>query len=415
MGCAKAAAMKPRIALLHYTAPPVVGGVEAIVGVHARLLAGAGYRTAIVVGRGRGGPGVRAVVRPLLDSRHPEIRAASRDLDRGETTPAYHRLVDRLTGLLASAVRTADLVLAHNVLTLHKNLPLTAALWRVASVRGPRVVAWTHDLAFANPQDAPVLHPGEPWDLLRTRHPAVTYVAVSPSVATHLREVVGITDARVIPNGVDEASLAHRAPAIEQLVRAHRLLEREIVLLAPVRITRRKNLELALRVLAALVESGSDALLVVAGPIGPHNPQNRAYLNELLALRRSLRVEDRALFLSADPSRTSGLRTAEVGDLYQMCDAVLLTSTLEGFGLPPLEAGLYRLPVFASNLEVFRQVAGDLFHPFDLDAPPREIAQQIRDALAADRAYRLRLLARRTYRWPAIFAEHIEPLIHRLL
>jgi hypothetical protein len=32
-----------RIALLHYTAPPVVGGVESVIGHHSRLMINTGY------------------------------------------------------------------------------------------------------------------------------------------------------------------------------------------------------------------------------------------------------------------------------------------------------------------------------------------------------------------------------------
>ena len=40
------------VALLHYSAPPVVGGVESVLGHHARLMADAGHQVRIVAGRG---------------------------------------------------------------------------------------------------------------------------------------------------------------------------------------------------------------------------------------------------------------------------------------------------------------------------------------------------------------------------
>ena len=59
---------KGRIALLHYTALPVVGGVEVVVGRHATLLADAGYDVAIVAGRGRSpDPRVEFVRIPIAD------------------------------------------------------------------------------------------------------------------------------------------------------------------------------------------------------------------------------------------------------------------------------------------------------------------------------------------------------------
>jgi hypothetical protein len=41
-----------KIALLHYSAPPIVGGVESVLGQHARLMADAGHAVRVVAARG---------------------------------------------------------------------------------------------------------------------------------------------------------------------------------------------------------------------------------------------------------------------------------------------------------------------------------------------------------------------------
>ena len=53
-----------RVALLHYAAPPVIGGVESVVGQHARLMADAGHQVCIVAGRGE-----RTDPRSIIDPR----------------------------------------------------------------------------------------------------------------------------------------------------------------------------------------------------------------------------------------------------------------------------------------------------------------------------------------------------------
>jgi glycosyltransferase involved in cell wall biosynthesis len=69
------------------------------------------------------------------------------------------------------------------------------------------------------------------------------------------------------------------------LARRLDLLRADLLLLLPARITRRKNIEFALEVLASLRrEGGQDARLLVTGPPGPHNPGNLAYLEQLLQL-----------------------------------------------------------------------------------------------------------------------------------
>jgi len=43
---------KPTTAILHYTAPPVVGGVEAVIDAHARIFLQMGYPVSIIAGQG---------------------------------------------------------------------------------------------------------------------------------------------------------------------------------------------------------------------------------------------------------------------------------------------------------------------------------------------------------------------------
>ena len=43
---------RPRTAILHYSAPPVVGGVEAVMLAHARTFVAAGLEVTVIAGRG---------------------------------------------------------------------------------------------------------------------------------------------------------------------------------------------------------------------------------------------------------------------------------------------------------------------------------------------------------------------------
>ena len=45
--------------------------------------------------------------------------------------------------------------------------------------------------------------------------------------------------------------------------------------------------------------------------------------------------------------------------LYKNCDALVYPSLLEGFGIPPLEALLYKKPIILSDISVFREVFED--------------------------------------------------------
>lgn len=46
-------------------------------------------------------------------------------------------------------------------------------------------------------------------------------------------------------------------------------------------------------------------------------------------------------------------------ELYRNCNALVYPSLLEGFGIPPLEALLYKKPIILSDIEVFREVFED--------------------------------------------------------
>ena len=130
------------IAILHYTAPPIVGGVESIIFEHARLLNEAGYPPRLVVGRGGDGglpAGQPVTLIPEIDTGshvHPELAEA---LNRGELLPEFESWRDRIAAALAEALAGVDVLIAHNVMTMHFNLPLTAALHKL---RVAQFISW---------------------------------------------------------------------------------------------------------------------------------------------------------------------------------------------------------------------------------------------------------------------------------
>ena len=108
---------KPHIAMLHYSAPPIVGGVEAIMAEHARLFLEAGYSVTLVVGRGGDaglpeGVGVRLI--PEIDSEHPANRALVEALDRGEVPEGFTDLRDFIAERLAETLARIDILVNHS-------------------------------------------------------------------------------------------------------------------------------------------------------------------------------------------------------------------------------------------------------------------------------------------------------------
>lgn len=405
------------VAILHYAGPPGIGGVEATIAAHIRLLADDGYAVRVVVGAGGSSDGREDLrLLPRLGSRHPEVEAVSAELRRGAVTPAFHALVETLADELLTALQGCSVALVHNVPTLHKNLAFTAALHRLHMAgRAPRLLAWAHDFAWRDPLYLPELHPGWPWDLLRTPWPGVQYVAVSQDRRATLAALLGLPTAAiaVVTPGVDVARLAKVEPATWALVEQHRLLEAAPLLLLPARITRRKNIEGALRIVAALRDAGLHPRLVVTGPPGPHNPANAAYLDELQRLRAELDAPVLFLYESFrdDQGRPRPVSEAMIADWLSLADGLLFPSRAEGFGMPVIEAALRGVPVFCADIAPFREIAGDNAWFFDLNAPPATVAQQIASALHDDPRYRLRQHVRAHYTWSAIYRRAIKPLL----
>ncbi len=402
----------PKITLLHYSAPPVVGGVESVLAHHARLMADAGHQVTILAGRGKQtDPRVRLVAVPLMDSRHPDILSVKADLDSGKIPDKFYELVKSLREILNEKLSGEDWIIAHNIGSLNKNLPLTAALKEFSeAATTPRLILWHHDLAWTTPRYQNELHPGYPWDLLKTAWQNTVQVVVSTLRQQELANLYDIPSAqiKVIPNGLDIKQFLKLENQTFSFVERLNLLAAKPLLLLPVRITTRKNIELALRALFFLKEKFPQAALVVTGPLGPHNPANLDYFSRLLALRDDLHLVEAAHFL--EEFSDDYLPDAVIADFYRLADALLLPSTEEGFGIPVLEAGLAGIPIFCSDIPPLRELGSDKVEYFSPDSDPRGVAELIFNRLSEDPIFRLRASIRMAYTWDNIYRERISPL-----
>lgn len=408
---------KQRIAILHYAARPVIGGVEATIYHHARGLADLGYQVQVVAGRGEAFDD-RVAFRhiPEIDSKHPEGLALNKDLDEGGVGEGFPLLQHRIAAALREALADTDTCIVHNAFTLHKNLPLTAALHQLAEEGYVRFIAWCHDLAWTNPLYRPQLSDRHPWNLLKKPLGGVRYVAVSRSRRRELAHLLNLSEEeiRVIPPGVEPLEFLGLATTTRRLAERLDLLRGEPLMLLPARLTRRKNIELALRVTAALKERRWAPKLIVTGPPGPHNVRNIAYLHRLEELRQRLGLGEEVIFLhecqDEDGERIE-VSDAMMADLYRLADLLFLPSSQEGFGIPLLEAGLARLPTFCADIPPLRESGEGVARFFSLEDKPAEIAQRIAAFLAEDPTYQMRRRVLRRYTWSAILTEEIVPLL----
>jgi glycosyltransferase involved in cell wall biosynthesis len=187
------------------------------------------------------------------------------------------------------------------------------------------------------------------------------------------------------------------------------LLESSPLLLLPARITRRKNIELALQALVVVRQHFPEAGLLVTGPLGAHNSRNEEYFRQLVSLRAQLGLRRSAILLAEfihDPAPD-----AVIANFYQLADAILLPSLEEGFGIPLLEAAITRRPVFCSDLASLRELGKSDVYYFRSDANPKVVGDLIVDHFRRDPAFRFAARVRQEYSWPRIYRDHLAPLI----
>lgn len=400
-----------KIALLHYAAAPVVGGVESVISHHARLMADDGHEMKIIAGRGgQTDPRIPFICIPQIDSRHEDTLQVKAALDGGKIPGGFDELSQMLEEKLREALTGFDVLIAHNVGSLHKNLALTAAVSRLAE-SGMRTILWHHDLAWTTPRYRSELHEGYPWDLLRTAWPKAVHVTVSEPRRQELAALTGMPPEQihVISNGLDAGRFLKLEAQTQDYIRQFNLLGVSPLLLLPVRITPRKNIELAIRALAEVRGRYPKAMLVITGPPGPHNPSNAAYFKLLTDLRESLGLKENVIFLA---EHTADYIPDEViADFYRLADALLLPSREEGFGIPVIEAGLAGMPVFCADIPPLRELGGPFATYFSPDDPPDRVGKLIVERLSGDLTFAQRQRVKNNYTWQQIYDEKIKPLL----
>jgi mannosylglucosylglycerate synthase len=404
------------VGIMHYAAPPVVGGVESVISSHARCISRGGHTVRIFAGRGET-VDARCPVEliPLIDSRHPRVLSNKAALDTGIIPDDFNPLVNQIQLELERALTGVDVLIVHNIASLNKNLALTSALYNLSQKPdSPRMILWHHDLAWTTPRYQPELYEGYPWDLLRTAWPGVTQVVVSDERKKEYSSLTRLSaDAiHVIPAGIDLQGFLALNQQVNTLCTQLDLFQAAPLLLTPVRVTKRKNLELAMETTAHLREHLPAAQLVITGPLGAHNPANQDYLKKLVSLRKMLGMVD-SIHLMAEHV-PEGLEMESVAGFYRLADAMLLPSREEGFGIPILEAGMAKIPIFCSDLPPLRALAGPWAKYFDPDDKPGKIARLIAATLTENPAYNLRINIRNAFTWEAIYQTRIAPLLNKV-
>jgi glycosyltransferase involved in cell wall biosynthesis len=354
---------------------------------------------------------------PEVDTLNTRVLEISKELAQGFVSPEFTSLRDILVDKLLPIISNCDVCIVHNALSLHFNLALTAALRVINDRCVTHIIAWNHDFAWHDKLYIPDLHPSYPWDLLRSPWPGVRYVVVSEHRRLRLSQLLDIpeTEIDVFTPGVDVFKFLNCQPLTRYLVEKLDLLDADPLMLLPVRIIPRKNIQFAIQVTAEMKKHMPGATLVVTGPPGPHNPKNMAYLESLQDLRAEHGLERNVCFLyeHGEDGKPQYLPDEVVADFFRLADLLIFPSFREGFGIPVLEAGLVQLPVFASNIPPIRESAAEYAHLFDPSGDPQDAANSILNYLEMNASYHLKRRVLDNYTWKAIIEQKIIPFINQ--
>lgn len=404
---------KPSVAIIHYSGPPVIGGVEFIIEAHAREFAEAGYRVKLIVGEGEeDSSDVKTIVIPELASAGGPLDDILTSLDNGDVPDGFHDAVKQVEKKVAAALRGVSVCMIHNVMTMHFNLVLTAALARLMKrKKSTRFIAWTHDLTFVDPVHEPHQHRRSPWSLLLQPRDGCDYCAISKQRQIEMRKLFRIPASRipVIPDGVDIPELLRLSKKARKVFYEQRISTVDIVAITPARILRRKNLGVGMEIIAALKKRGYSVRWIITGAPDTHNPSSMKYFRLLNTLRKRLKVEKEVLFLCE--RFDDRISNEDLCALYRISDMLLFPSDREGFGLPVLEAGLAGLLVVINDIPALRELAKRDAVYIHLGDSSDAVAKKI----IAARKKRPELMFRKRvmsqYAWEVVFDEKIVPAI----
>jgi glycosyltransferase involved in cell wall biosynthesis len=408
------------IVIIHYTAPPIIGGVEAVIEAHVKLFIQAGFLVKVIAGRGQS-QAIKSPAQffsiPQIDSQNPEIIKMNTALDQGQIPSEFNAIVENISTSLAPLLADVDHVIIHNIFTKHFNLALTVALHRLIDQGVIRhAIAWCHDFTWTSPHSRSKVYPDFPWDLLRTYREDVDYVVVSEQRQNTLAELFQCApeSIHVIYNGVDPQELLGFSDQSMALIERLNLLHSDLNLLMPVRITQAKNIETALQLLAALKSQNINPKLVLTGPPDPHDVQSMQYFRSLKDLRQQLGVEEDIHFIFESgqvPDQPNYIDIRTVGDLFRISDVMFMPSHREGFGMPVLEAGLAGSLVVSTEIPASVEIGLPDVLIFDSETDPSVLAEQIMNLVESNPISRFRRRMRKNFTWNAIFQRRIKPLL----
>ncbi len=380
-----------KVGIIHYTAPPrKIAGVEVVIDYHSRFLIRQGYDIRLIFGKGGGlnYENVEECEVPLLSPENPRVQTVQKEiLEKHKRTGEFEKLKDDIKQELKPLFLELNSCVIHNIPSMPFNFAATAAINELTDDLKKRFIFWLHDTILVRKE----WKDGSdkfPLTLLHHKNKRITFVTPTSFRARQfdaLREPYRIRRMKVIPNGVSVEEYLKIDETTKQLMGRLGLSFDDFIIVIPVRVLPRKNIELALNVIHELVHiAGKKKIrLLITGPPGS-DPESIAYESKLRSTIKMRRLQESVIFCHdlisfKRESYNDKIMKWSVADVYNIADLVFIPSREEGFGLPVIEAGAARKPVFCSRIPPFQELIREDIegYMFDLNNPPADIAFRI--------------------------------------
>ena len=416
----------PDIAIIHYTAPPKeMGGVEGVIQHHIEYLSELGYQIRLFFGSG-GGIDLKNVTEhkiPLLWPNHPTILRVQEEILRNGESAEFDSVKKEIVQELSKDLKGVNTSIIHNIPSMPFNFAATAAINEVSDEL-KRIIFWIHDSALLR-QEWSSKKDKFPMTLLHYKAKNIRYVTPTNVRAKELSKLDNpykIDKSIVVSNGVNIEEFIKIDETTKLLMKKLGLNFEDYIIICPVRVTPRKNIELALFVLDELQHLISDPRQIKFLITGPPDHQasklGMAYLDYLKELIERRGLTERVFFchelINHERHYSNGhIQKWSVADIYNIADLVFIPSKEEGFGLPVIEAGAARKPIFCSRIPPFQELIRDDIegHMFDLQEDPKSIAFRIYRLYLEDRVDNNFDNVIKRFTWDSIIKRKLVPLL----
>ena len=406
-----------KIALMHYAYPPNVGGVELLLQEHAKILNSFGYKVTVITGNGKSdNADIDLVeVEKIQSILRFDPGLYEKIVTKGIVDKDFFTLVGDIKGKIEKYLDEQDIIIIHNILSLIHNLPLNYYLKEyIKNNPQKKYIIWVHDQTFID--KGAIIDKKEGVELgVETRKilfepiENAVYVTISETLKKLFSKVMKMPKDRiiVIPNGINIKSFLEIDNAIWEFAGKYKLLSRFPVVLSPVNILERKNIDYCIDVVKSLKEKYPDIAYIISGQPSKHRNTEK-YLNRINLQISKNNLTDNVFFATKLIGKT--LSNEEVRDLYNISDLVFYFTKGENFGLPVIESCLLKTPIFVSDLEVFHEIGGELMNYIDYKTvAPKEAAKKIIKMLESNEIVALSYKTRNKYNLETIIKEKLVP------